>query len=51
MRFGELEKLLKPAFWDLRNKVVHGGYTPSEEELQIVVFAVNMLLEKLRIVL
>ena len=47
-QFGELEKLLPPTFWELRNKVVHGGYTPSEEELQIIAWRVNKFLEKLR---
>jgi len=47
-QFGELEKLLPQTFWELRNKVVHGGYTPSEEELQVIVLAVNKFLEKLR---
>jgi len=48
VQFGELEKLLTSTFWDLRNKVVHGGYTPSEKELQIIVLAVNEFLGKIK---
>lgn len=48
VRFGELEKLLTSTFWDLRNKVVHGGYTPNDEELQIVISTVDNFLRKIR---
>jgi len=47
VQLGELEKLLPPVFWNLRNKVIHVGYTPSDEELQIVVTTVDKFLEKL----
>jgi len=47
VQLGELEKLLPQAFWRLRNEVIHGGYTPSDEELQIIVTAVSNLLEKI----
>jgi len=47
LQLGELEKLLPPVFWRLRNEVVHGGYTPSDEELQIIIIAVSNLLEKI----
>jgi len=47
VQLGELEKLLPDDFWRLRNEVVHGGYTPSDEELQIIVTAVSNFLEKI----
>jgi len=34
---GELEKRLPEAFWELRNKVIHGGYEPNEDELSTIV--------------
>jgi len=32
----ELEKQLPKVLWDIRNKVVHEGYSPSFEELEII---------------
>jgi len=46
-QFGELEKLLPSTFWELRNKVVHAGYAPNDEELQIIVSVVDTFLEKI----
>jgi len=47
VQLGELEKLLPDDFWRLRNEVVHGGYTPSDEELQTIVTHVSNFLEKI----
>jgi len=47
VQLGELEKLLPDDFWRLRNEVVHGGYTPSYEELQTIVTHVSNFLEKI----
>jgi len=46
-QFGELEKALLSILWELRNKVVHAGYVPNDEELQIIVSAVDTFLEKI----
>jgi len=46
-QLGELVTLLPSAFWKLRNKVVHAGYAPNDEELQIIVSAVDTFLEKI----
>jgi len=34
---GELEKKLPEVFWELRNKVIHEGYEPKEDELNTIV--------------
>ncbi|MEM0011022.1 MAG: hypothetical protein QW612_05635 [Candidatus Bathyarchaeia archaeon] len=47
-KFLELEKILPAPFWDLRNKVVHEGYEPSNEELDTIVEWTSRILEKLR---
>lgn len=43
----ELDKLLTPILWDLRNKVIHEGYSPTDEELKIIREHVTKLMEKL----
>ena len=40
----ELEKQLPKIFWDIRNKVVHEGYSPSFEELEIITKYIEKLL-------
>jgi len=40
----ELEKQLPKTFWDIRNKVVHEGYSPSFEELEIITKYIEKLL-------
>ncbi|MEM2419500.1 MAG: hypothetical protein QXL38_00755 [Candidatus Bathyarchaeia archaeon] len=49
-KFLELERMLPDPFWNLRNKVVHEGYEPSNEELNIIVEWTSRILEKLRTV-
>jgi signal recognition particle subunit SEC65 len=40
----ELERQLPKIFWDIRNKVVHEGYSPSFEELEIITKYIEKLL-------
>ena len=40
----ELEKQLPKIFWEIRNKVVHEGYSPSFEELEIITKYIEKLL-------
>jgi predicted secreted protein len=44
----KLEEKIPEIFWDIRNKVVHGGYEPSKEELDTIMFWTSQLLEKFR---
>jgi len=41
-----LEELLPSTFWEVRNRVVHEGYSPSYEELKIIVEYVKKFIEK-----
>jgi flagellar biosynthesis regulator FlbT len=45
----EFEKMLPEVFWDLRHKVIHEGYSPTDEELKIIREYITRLLEKLGI--
>jgi len=36
VKVSELEKELPSAFWKLRNQVVHAGYSPTREELDLI---------------
>lgn len=47
IEISELEKLLPPLFWDIRNKVIHEGYSPTDEELKIIGEYVIKLMSKL----
>jgi hypothetical protein len=40
----ELEKRLPNIFWDIRNKVVHEGYSPTPEELEIITKYIERIL-------
>ncbi len=40
----ELEKQLPKILWDIRNKVIHEGYSPSFEELEIITKYIEKLL-------
>jgi signal recognition particle subunit SEC65 len=40
----ELEKQLPKIFWDIRNKVVHEGYSPTSEELEIIIKYIEKIL-------
>jgi len=42
-----LEELLPSAFWEIRNRVVHEGHSPSNEELKIIVEYVKKFMEKI----
>ena len=42
-----LEKRLPEIFWDLRNKVVHAGYSPKEDELNTITKWTTKIIEKL----
>jgi len=41
-----LEELLPSTFWEMRNRVVHEGYSPSYEELKVIVEYVKKFIEK-----
>jgi hypothetical protein len=43
----ELEKLLPPLFWNIRNRIIHEGYSPTDEELEIIGEYVIKLMSKL----
>jgi hypothetical protein len=43
----ELEKELPNIFWNIRNKVVHEGYSPTSEELEIITKYVERILKLL----
>ena len=49
VELAKLEEQLPPLFWDLRHKVVHAGYEPSEEELNTIVSWTLQILEKLEV--
>jgi len=36
IKISELEKELPQAFWNIRHKVVHAGYSPTQEELDLI---------------
>jgi len=42
---GGLDEVLPSAFWDLRNKTIHEGYSPTDEELRMVITYVEKFLE------
>jgi len=46
VKITELEKILPTIFWDLRHKVIHEGYSPSDEELKIIIEYITRLMEK-----
>ena len=37
VKVSELEKELPQAFWKLRNRVVHAGYSPTQDELDLII--------------
>lgn len=43
-RISELGKQLPQAFWKIRNQVVHKGYSPDQEELELVVSWVKRII-------
>lgn len=43
LSLSSLEKQLPGPFWRIRNDVVHGGYSPDEQELELVVTWVKRL--------
>jgi len=38
---------LPPAFWEIRNKIVHEGYSPRNEKLEIIVKYVKRFMERI----
>ncbi|MEM4530167.1 MAG: hypothetical protein QXQ52_06595 [Candidatus Methanomethylicaceae archaeon] len=44
MEVPELEKLLPSVFWNVRNKVVHTGYSPTNDELDTITSYVRKVL-------
>lgn len=36
LEISELERRLPTIFWDIRNKVIHEGYSPSSDELEVI---------------
>ena len=45
VKISELEKEFPSAFWKLRNQVIHAGYTPTEEELDLIITWVKKILK------
>jgi len=46
VELAKLDEKLPPVFWELRNKVVHAGYEPTEDELDtIVTWTFNIMLK------
>jgi len=37
IKISELEKELPPTFWKIRNQVVHEGYSPTQDELDLII--------------
>lgn len=44
---GQLEKALTSHLWNLRNKVVHNGYSPNENELELIRKIVTSIIDTL----
>jgi hypothetical protein len=44
IQVSELEKRLPPTFWEIRNKVVHEGYSPTSDELETIIKYVEKVL-------
>jgi len=42
-----LKELLPPVFWEIRNRVMHEGYSPSNEELEMIVKYVKRFMRKI----
>jgi len=42
----KFEEKLSNVFWDLRNKIVHAGYEPTDDELSTITTWILQLLEK-----
>jgi len=47
VKITELEKLLPSIFWNIRNKVIHEGYSPKDEELKTIEEYISRLIERL----
>jgi hypothetical protein len=45
VEISELEKELPLAFWNLRNKVVHAGYNPTQDELKLIITWVQKIIK------
>jgi len=45
VKVSELERELPPAFWKLRNQVVHVGYSPTQEELDLITTWVKKIIK------
>lgn len=43
----ELERKLPEIFWSIRHKVIHGGYAPSIEELELITTYIDRVLKTL----
>jgi len=48
VELAKLEEQLPSVFWDLRNKIVHAGYEPTDDELSTITTWILQLLEKFR---
>jgi len=44
IQVSELEKRLPKIFWEIRNRVVHEGYSPTSDELEMIIKYVEKLL-------
>jgi len=44
VRVSGLEKELPPLFWRLRHEVVHAGYSPTQEDLDLVILWVKKVI-------
>lgn len=47
IQVSELEKQLPKIFWDIRNRVVHEGYSPASNELEVITTYVEKILRLL----
>ena len=47
VKVGELERMLPKVFWNVRHKVVHAGYNPSRDELDIITKGTRSIILKL----
>jgi len=47
VKVSELEKELPSAFWKLRHQVVHAGYSPTQEELDLIITWVKKVIKSI----
>jgi hypothetical protein len=49
VEISELEKRLPSVFWDVRNKVIHLGYSPTYSELETLTAHIGKVLGHLEV--